>query len=163
MGLFDIGLFGFGKKKEFDIDRSDNNKKIMRELFNGVVEDGDSYDLIYGSSESVKTSSYIIARKTTYEFTSLIIGYRESDMSIVLVQTTPELEGCSEAEYFTKDSIKKAKMTMGFYTIFLEGGIMAGYVQFTTGIENDEKYLAYVYQPEEYKKFDDFFKRFSKK
>ena len=51
----------------------------------------------------------------------------ESDMSIALLQTTPELEGCSEAEIFTRDSIKKAKISTGMYTIYHQGGIMAGY------------------------------------
>ena len=59
--------------------------------------------------------------------TNAAIGYRESDMSIALLQTTPELEGCSEAEIFTRDSIKKAKISTGMYTIYHQGGIMAGY------------------------------------
>ena len=43
-----MGLFGFGKKKEWDIAKSDENKKKMRELFNGVTKDGDLWKLIYG-------------------------------------------------------------------------------------------------------------------
>ena len=135
----------------------------LRELFNGVIEDGDSYDIVYGYGLNIKDSNYILARKTTYTYTSLIIGYRESDMSILLLQTTPELEGCSEAEIFRKDSIKKAKIATGMYTIYHQGGLMAGYTQFATLAENDEKFLAYVYQPEEYDKFDTFFKRFAGK
>jgi len=153
----------FGKKKEWDTQKSDANKSRLRELFNGVVEDGDSYDIVYGYGLNIKNSDYILARKTTYTYTSLIIGYRESDMSIVLLQTTPELEGCSEAETFRKDNIKKAKIATGMYTIYHQGGLMAGYTQFATLAENDEKFLAYVYQPEEYDKFDKFFKKFSGK
>ncbi|GAB7569043.1 MULTISPECIES: hypothetical protein [Gemella] len=37
---------------------------------------------------------------------------------------------------------------------------MAGYTQFATLAGNDEKFLAYVYQPEEYDKFDTFSKKF---
>lgn len=158
-----MGLFGFGKKKEWDIDRSNNNKNKLRILFNCVVEDGNTWKVVYGYGLNIKNSNYIIARKTTYEYTSLIIGYRESDMSIALVQTTPELEGCSEASFFRKDGIKKAKISTGMYTIFHQGGLMAGYTQFATLEGNDEKFLAYVYQPEEYKEFDDFFKKFSGK
>ncbi len=153
----------FGKKKEWDTQKSDANKGRLRELFNGVVEDGDSYSIVYGYGLNIKTSSYILARKTTYTYTSLIIGYRESDMSIALLQTTPELEGCSEAEFFRKDAIKKAKVSTGMYTIYHQGGLMAGYTQFATLAENDEKFLAYVYQPEEYERFDTFFKNFSGK
>lgn len=158
-----MGLFGFGKKKEWDTPRSDANKKRMRELFNQVMPDGNSWKLVYGYSENVKTSNYLIARKTTYEFTSLIIGYRESDMSIVLLQTVPELDGCSEPETFRKDGIKKAKIMMGFYTIYHQGGIMAGTTQFGVAEENDEDYLAYVHQPTESEDFSEFFKKFSGK
>lgn len=153
----------FGKKKEWDIAKSDVNKERLRELFNGMMPDGDSWKIIYGYGLNIKNSNYILARKTTYTYTSLIIGYRESDMSIALLQTTPELEGCSEAEIFRKDSIKKAKIATGMYTIYHQGGLMAGYTQFATMEGNDEKFLAYVYQPEEFKDFDDFFKKFSGK
>ena len=153
----------FGKKKEWDTLKSDTNKNRLRELFNGVIEDGDSYNIVYGYGLNIKTSSYILARKTTYTYTSLIIGYRESDMSIALLQTTPELDGCSEAEIFREDNIKKAKMVTGMYTIYHQGGLMAGYTQFAALEGNDEKFLAYVYQPEEFNKFNEFFKKFSGK
>lgn len=152
-----------GKKKTWDIQKSDANKSRLRKLFSDVIKDGDSYDIVYGYGLNIKTSDYIIARKITYTYTSLIIGYRESDMSIVLIQTTPELDGCSEAEVFKKDHIKKAKLSTGMYTIYHQGGLMAGYTQFATLAENDKKFLAYVYQPEEYNKFDTFFRKFSGK
>lgn len=160
-----MGLFTslFGKKKEWDIVKSDANKSRLRELFNGVMKDGDSWNIIYGYGLNIKNSDYILARKTTYTYTSLIIGYRESDMSIALLQTTPELKGCSDAEIFRKDSIKKAKISTGMYTIYHQGGMMAGYTQFAAIAENDEKFLAYVYQPEEFEKFEEFFKKFSGK
>lgn len=158
-----MGLFGFGKKKEWDIAKSDENKARLRALFNNVVPDGDGWKIVYGYGLNIKNSNYIIARKTTYEYTSLIIGYRESDMSIALLQTTPELEGSSDAEFFRKDGIKKAKLSTGMYTIYHQGGMMAGYTQFATLAENDEKFLAYIYQPEEFEDFDKFFKAFSGK
>ena len=90
---------------------------MIRQLFSQAMPDGDTWKIVYGYGLNIKTSDYIIARKTTYTYTSLIIGYRESDMSIALLQTTPELEGCSEAEIFTRDSIKKAKISTGMYKI----------------------------------------------
>lgn len=158
-----MGLFGFGKKKEWDTARSDENKAKMQALFNQAVEDAASYKIVYGYGLNITNTNFIIARKTTYEYTSLIIGYRESDMSIVLVQTVPELDGCSEPTVFKKDGIKKAKMSTGMYTIYHQGGMMAGYTQFATLEGNDEKYLAYIYQPQEHKDFDEFFKKFSGK
>ena len=49
------------------------------------------------------------------------------------------------------------------YTIYHQGSIMAGYTQFATLPENDEDYLAYMYQPEEHEDFAKFYKRFSGK
>lgn len=151
------------RKKKWDIERSEQNKGLIRQLFSQAMPDGDTWKIVYGYGLNIKTSDYIIARKTTYTYTSLIIGYRESDMSIALLQTTPELEGCSEAEIFTRDSIKKAKISTGMYTIYHQGGIMAGYTQFATLPENDEDYLDYMYQPEEHEDFAKFYKRFSGK
>ncbi|WP_313529384.1 hypothetical protein [Anaerotignum sp.] len=158
-----MGLLGFGKKKEWDIERSNRNKNRIRQLFNQVMPDGDTWKVVYGYGLDIKTSDYIIARRNTYKYTSLIIGYRESDMSIAWLQTTPELEGCSEAEIFTRNNIKKAKISTGMYTIFHQGGMMAGYTQFTTLPENDEDFLVYMYQPDEHEDFARFYKSFSGK
>lgn len=88
-----MGLFGLGKKKEWDIEKSNANKEKMRELFNQTVENGEEYQIAYGFGLNIKNSDYLLAKKTTYQYTSLIIGYREKDMTIAMVQTTPELEG----------------------------------------------------------------------
>lgn len=158
-----MGLFGFGKKKEWDLVRSEQNKAKLRALFDEAVPDGPSWKVVYGYTEDVKTMNYLVLRKTTYTFGSLIIGYRESDMSIAVCMTTPEMEECSEPKYFKKGEIKKAKMAMGMYTIYHQGGMMAGYTQFATLAENDEKFLIYLYQPDEFQSFDEFFKKFSGK
>lgn len=156
-------MFFSKKTKEWDIPMSNANRDKIRELFNGVMSDGDSWKVAYGYNLNVKTSNYVLARKTTYEYASMIVGYRESDMSIALIETTPELDGCGEPEIFTPDSIKKAKVVAGMYTIYYQGGIMAGYRQFDVREDNDEEYLAYVYQPEEAVEFKEFFKKFSGK
>ena len=118
-----MGLFG-KKKKAWDEGRIQENKAKMRALFEQVVEDAAGYQLVYAYSSSVKTSNYILARKTTYTYTSLIVGFREADMSIVILQTTPELEGCSDPEIFRKGEIKKAKVVQGGFTIYHKGGLM---------------------------------------
>lgn len=156
-----MGLFS--KKKEWDLARSDQNKQKIRELFDQSVKDGKSYKVLYGYGLNIKNTDYILARKVTYQYTSLIIGYKEEDMSIALLQTTPELEGCSEPEFFKQAEIKKAKITTGMYTIYHKGGLMAGYTQFAALAENDKKFLAYIYQPDEFKDFEIFFKKFTKK
>lgn len=71
------------RKKKWDIERSEQNKGLIRQLFSQAMPDGDTWKIVYGYGLNIKTSDYIIARKTTYTYTSLIIGYRESDMSII--------------------------------------------------------------------------------
>ena len=50
----------FGKKKEWDTQKSDENKSRLRELFNGVIEDGNSYDIVYCYGLNIKNSDYIL-------------------------------------------------------------------------------------------------------
>lgn len=155
-----MGLF---KKKEWDLEKSDNNKKRLRELFNGVVENGDSWEILFGHNEEVQTSNYIIVRKTTYTYVNYIIGYNKEDMSIAMIETTPELNGCGEPKIFKKDSIKKARKQFGAYTIFHQGGFFAGFTSFHVNESYDDEHLVYVYQKEELEKFQEFFKEFSGK
>ena len=142
-----MGLFG-KKKKAWDEGRIQENKAKMRALFEQVVEDAAGYQLVYAYSSSIKTSNYILARKTTYTYTSLIVGFREADMSIVILQTTPELEGCSDPELFT---------------IYHKGGLMAGYTQFYISDEyDDDNLFAYMRQSEEAAQWDIFWPKFCK-
>lgn len=150
----------FRKEKVWDEDRNLENKNKMRLLFDQVVEDSQGYDIVYGVSQKIKTSNYVLARKTTYLFTSLIIGFRESDMSIILIQTTPELDGCSDPEKYTMDHLKKAKIVQGQFTLYFEGGIMAGYTQFSIMDSFDEDYIIYINQPEECAAWDIFWPKF---
>ena len=157
-----MGLFN-KKQKVWDEERINENKSKMSALFNHVIEDNEGYKIVYAYSSSVKTSNYIIARKTTYTYTSLIIGYREADMSIIMLQTTPELEGCSDPVIFRKGEIKKAKFVQGGYTIYHKGGIMAGYTQFYVADEyDDESLFVYLKQNEEAQDWHDFWTAFSK-
>lgn len=155
-----MGLFGFGKKKEWDIEKSNANKQRMQELFQHVVSDYEGYNLLYAYTSEVKTSNYIVARKTTYLYGSIILGYRTSDMSLVLVHTTPELEGCGDPILFKKGEFKKAKIVQGQFTIYHQGGMMAGYTQFCVSNNYDEDFFAYIEQTEEASQFDTFWPEF---
>ena len=49
-----MGFFGkLFKGPEIDMEKSDANAKKMRLLFNQVVENGDTYQLIFGYTEDV--------------------------------------------------------------------------------------------------------------
>lgn len=150
----------FRKEKVWDEERNQANKEKMILLFNQVVEDSEDYHIVYGVSQKIKTSNYVLARKTTYLFTSLIIGFRDSDKSIILIQTTPELDGCSDPEKYTMSHLKKAKIVQGQFTLYHEGGMMAGYTQFSIMDSFDEDYTVYINQPGEAAQFDQFWPAF---
>lgn len=155
-----MGLFS---KASVDVEKSNENKATMRTLFNGVVSDGESYKIAYGYSQSHTSVNYLIIRKQITTVASLIVGYRDSDMSIVLVPTSPELDGCEEPQVFKNTEIKKTKIVSGEYVIYHQGGIMAGYTQFGVVAENDDDVSAYIYQPDESDDFASFWKRYSGK
>ena len=154
-----MGLFS---KNKWDIEQSNANKAVMRALFNEATPDGDSYKIAYGYSQALKSMDFLIVRTETVTVASLIIGYRDSDMSIVLVPTTPELDECGAPQFYKNTEIKKAKIVGGEYVIYKQGGIMAGYVQFGVVAENDDEVSAYVYQPDESEEFFSFWKRYVK-
>ena len=152
------GAFSTSK---FDIEKSNANKATIRTLFNGVMPDGESYKIAYGYSQSLTSMNYLLVRKHTTTVASLIVGYRDSDMSIVLVPTVPELDGCGDPQVFKKTEIKKTKIVGEEYVIYHEGGMMAGYTQFGVVAENDDDVSAYIYQQEESDDFAAFWKRFA--
>lgn len=129
-------------------------------MFKQVVEDSEGYKVVYAYTSEVKTTNYVLARKTTYLYGSYILGYRQSDMSIVLIQTSPDLDGCGEPVIFKKGEIKKAKNVQGPYCIYHAGGMMAGYTQFYLMDEFDDDYFAYIYQPGTIMDFEDFWNEF---
>lgn len=157
-----MGLFGIGKKYVWDEERSNANKAKLKTLFYQVVPEPETYKILYAYTSDVKTSNYIVARKTTYLYGSLILGFRTSDRTIVLVDTDPELSGCGEPRFFKRENIKKAKLVQAQFTLYRQGGIMAGYDQFGVADSYNEDFFAYVYQPEEAQAFDTFWAEYIK-
>lgn len=152
-----MGLFGLFSKK-VDTAKSDANKAVMRRLFDQVVPEGGQYKLVYGFSQDITKSSYIIARKTTYTYTSLIIGYRTDDPTVVILQTDPTLSGCSDPVTYRRSDIHKAyrsRMTGDSLVIYPD---TKGYFQFYTyPLTDDESLYVYMDQEQEDKEFTEFF------
>lgn len=156
-----MGLFK-KKKKEWDTVKSNENKNKMKILFNKAVKDHEGYKLLYAYNEDVKNMNYVIVRKITYTYKSIILGYRESDMSIVLVSTTPEFDDYAEPEVYTRDNVKKTKNAFG-HVIYKKGGFMAGYVQFIVDDYYDnEEVFPYINQENEIEGWKNFWKEFGK-
>lgn len=162
MGGKKMGLFGFGKKWDEEKDRSSKSK--MRALFDKAVEDGSTYQIVYAFNVDVSNMNYVVARKTTYTYKSIIIGFRESDMSLIMLDTVPEFDLYAEPKKYTPDNLKKVKKNFsGEYCLYKEGGMMADYDIFSVAeIYDDEELFAYLKQTEELKEFDEFWKHFTK-
>jgi len=157
-----MGLFG--KKKEWDTARSDAGKAAMREIFNKAVPDGETYQIGYGYSQEVRMMNYIVVRTSTTTIQSLVIGWRESDMSIVIVATTPEFDNYAEPEFYRKSEIKKAKLAgpqREYYIVPAEKR-KPPYALFGLYAEYDEDYFAYIWQQDEWEAFGQFWKQYAK-
>ena len=85
MGLFSK-LF---KGPEIDMEKSNANAKKMRALFNQVVEDGDSYRLIFGYTEDVSRFNYGFVHGSKTKIGNLIVGWNEASQTIVVFPRYP--------------------------------------------------------------------------
>ncbi|MCM1193383.1 MAG: hypothetical protein NC123_03455 [Butyrivibrio sp.] len=101
-----MGLFS--KKPtipEYDEADCRRKKERMRELFNGEVEDGDTYNVLHATQHTYKFERGFVTNTNTTTFYHYILGYRPEDQKVVLVQTDVELTHCSDAFYVDMDSI----------------------------------------------------------
>lgn len=170
MGLF--GLFGGSKKEvEFDKFKSVENKKLMREIFDKKVESGNEYKIIYAYSEDIGGANFAVLRTISYKFRSFILGYRESDLSLVFLEVSPDFSQVGEILVYRPQDVKKTKFIkmMGSYYLQYGSSLKKEFFNFfvpeTIGdILNhdwyDEKTFAYVDQKEEYGSWVKFWNKF---
>jgi len=104
MGLFNH-LF---KGPQVDMEKSNANARKMRELFNSRVENGDDYKIIFGYSEDVGRFNYGFVHGSKTKIGNLIVGWKEEDVTIVVVPTIPDLSECGEPTYYRRNEILKA-------------------------------------------------------
>jgi len=154
MGLFSK-LF---KGPEVDQAKSDANRETMRTLFNQVVDDGDSYRLIFGYTEDVSRFNYGLVHGSKTKIGSLIVGWNEDSGTIVVVPTVPDLSGCGDPVYYRRSEIHKAYRNKYPTDAFIIYPDRNGYI----GIHaydwlEDESLYVYVSQPEELSAFTHFF------
>ncbi len=95
-----MGLFS-KKQKPLMINEqiSAQKKQKMREIFNALEEDGDTYRILYaGTSDTYFSRGFYIDTRTT-TFHNLIVGYRESDFRVVVIEIDREMENNGEPCY----------------------------------------------------------------
>lgn len=170
MGLF--GLFG-GSKSEVEVDnsRNDGNKKRMRELFDSHVEDGSSYQIVYAYSEDIQRASLVVIRTFSCKFRSFVIGYRESDLSLVFLEVSPDLSQAGEPYTYKPQDVKRVnfiKMTGAYYlqygNSFKKEFFNFFVPKYVDEILNndwyDEETFAYVDQRDEHSSWVEFWNHF---
>lgn len=161
-----MGFFGkLFKGPEVDMEKSAANAKKMRALFDQVVEQGDSYRLIFGYTEDVSRFNYGFVHGSKTKIGNLIVGWNEEQQTIAVVPTVPDLSGCGEPTYYRYAEIWKAYRNKYPTDAFIIYPDKKSYI----GINaydwlDDESLYVYVSQEEELSAFTDFFmKRFVKK
>ena len=146
------------KGPEVDQIKSDENKKKMRTIFNGVVKDGDKYRLLFGYTEDVSRFNYGFVHGSKTKIGNLIVGWNEDTKTIVAVPTVPDLSGCGDPTYYRREEILKAYRNKYPTDAFIIYPDRNGYI----GINayewlDDESLYIYLYQKEELEAFTDFF------
>ena len=161
MGLFSK-LF---KGPEIDMEKSNANAKKMRALFNQVVEDGDSYRLIFGYTEDVSRFNYGFVHGSKTKIGNLIVGWNEASQTIVVVPTVPDLSGCGDPVYYRRSEIHKAyrnKYPTDAFIIYPDRGSYIAINAYEW--LDDESLYIYLEQKEELEAFTAFFvNQFAKK
>ena len=73
MGLFSK-LF---KGPQIDMEKSNENAKKMRQLFNHAVPDGETYRLIFGYTEDVSRFNFGFVHGSKTKIGNLLVGKRD--------------------------------------------------------------------------------------
>ena len=161
MGLFSK-LF---KGPEVDMEKSAANAEKMRRLFNQVVENGDSYRLIFGYTEDVSRFNYGFVHGSKTKIGNLIVGWNEAEQTIVVVPTVPDLSGCGDPTWYRRGEILKAYRNKYPTDAFVIYPDKRGYIAINAyDWLEDESLYVYVSQEEELAAFTSFFmNQFAKK
>lgn len=169
MGLF--GLFGSTKSIELDEKRSDASKLAMRELFDKHIEKGTEYKIIYAYSEDIKGANFAVLRTVSYKYRSFILGYKESDLSLVFLEVSPDLTQVGDSMIFRPANVKKTNFVklVGSYYLQYGSSFKKEFFNFFVPekIENivnhdwyDEETFAYVDQRDEHFGWVEFWNKF---
>lgn len=153
------------KGPEIDMEKSRANAQKMRRLFNQVVENGDSYKLVYGYTEDVSRFNYGFVHGSKTKIGNLIVGWNEGEETIVVVPTVPDLSGCGDPTWYRRSEILKAYRNKYPTDAFVIYPDRKGYIAINAyDWLEDESLYVYVSQEQELAEFTAFFtEHFAKK
>ena len=107
-----MGLFS-KKPKEPEYNEADciAKKTRMREIFNGAVKDGSTYEILYAYMSTSKYEKGFVFDTNTTSFFYYIVGYRQQDFSLVFVQVDAALQEYAEPFYVDMDNVVNVSYT----------------------------------------------------
>lgn len=161
-----MGFFGnLFRGPQPDMEKSSANAAKMRALFDGAVENGGDYRLIFGYTEDVSRFNYGFAHGSKTKIGNLIVGWNEAAMTVVVVPTVPDLSVCGTPAVYRRDEILKAYRNKYPTDAFVIYPDRKGYIAINAcEWLDDERLYVYVSQEKELAEFTDFFlNRFAKK
>ena len=153
------------KGPQVDEEKSRANAAKMRALFDGAVENGSSYRIIFGYTEDVSRFNYGFVHGSKTKIGNLIVGWNEDTCTVVVVPTVPDLSGCGAPSVYRRDDILKAYRNKYPTDAFVIYPDRKGYIAINAyDWLDDESLYVYVWQEQELAAFTDFFmNRFAKK
>ena len=148
------------KGPQVDEEKSRANAAKMRALFDGAVENGSSYRIIFGYTEDVSRFNYGFVHGSKTKIGNLIVGWNEDTCTVAVVPTVPDLSGCGDPTYYRRAEILKAYRNKYPTEAFIIYPDKKGYI----GINaydwlEDEKLYVYVSQDEELAAFTEIKKK----
>lgn len=161
-----MGLFSSKPKKpDIDLAQSNANKKRLREIFNQVVPDGDTYKIFRASSTTSTYESGIILNTTTYTHFSYVVGYRESDYQVAVIEITRDMTRYGEPLFITMNDVvgtdydRKVQQAVLIYAKHVGGYGMIMNINDTSGKTSAS--LPDLDQEEERERFLDFLEKYT--
>ena len=146
------------KGPQVDEEKSRANAAKMRALFDGAVENGSSYRIIFGYTEDVSRFNYGFVHGSKTKIGNLIVGWNEASQTIVVVPTVPDLSGCGEPTWYRRAEILKAYRNKYPTDAFVIYPDKKGYIAINAyDWLEDERLYVYVSQEQELAAFTDFF------
>lgn len=115
-----MGLFS-KKPKElvYDAAECQRKKDRMRQIFQEVVADADSYKIIHATQTTSKFEQGFVFDTNTTTFYHYIVGYRRSDSSILMIEVDRELTQHSDAAAIDMDAVESVSYEPKIQQAFL--------------------------------------------
>ncbi len=163
-----MGLFSSKPKKpKIDMVKCEANKKRLREIFNQVVEDGDSYKIIYAWAADSQYSSGILLDTRTTTYSNFVVGHRETDYKVVVIEIDMAMEQFGEPLYITMDEVIGTdyyrKIYQAWFIYAKNKGSYGVKLVISDNLAGSPYTVPNLEQSEEREQFLDFLERYSDK